>query len=185
MIENREKEWLQLQAIAKQMLENPRLLRKDESNKHFNPILHLWIASSFTPAKHWVFYKPQIQINPQPKPIIREIIWERQMDSSRIFNPLVGLKEGFHIEPTLRVRTIEIEKEIFTKLQNDLAKINIPAFVKDEILGLDGETCGVETLGSYHSAKVFWWSSYPDEWKELVSWFENIRMFLEEEFNDD
>lgn len=184
MTENREKEWLNLLSKATQMLENPRLLPTDRKNKQFNPTLHLWISPSFTPAKHWIFYKPQLQINPQPKPVVREIVWERIKDYERLHNPLVGLKEGFHTEPTFNIKTIEVEKEFFDKLHNDLAKIQITPFIKNEILGLDGEHFGVETLGSYHSAKITWWSSFPEEWRELVDWYEKVRKFLEENFSE-
>lgn len=184
MIEKRENEWLELESRAKRIFENPRLLPKDDATKLFTPILHLWISPTFTPEKHWIFYKPQSQLNPLPKPIIRQLIWERQADFERLNNPLVGLKEGFQTAPTFEIKTVEIEQKNFENLHQQLAEIRFPAFVKDEFLGLDGERFGVETLGSYHSAKVFWWSSYPPEWKELVEWYEKIRKFLEEKFDD-
>lgn len=182
MIEDRENEWQNLQAKAQQMLENPRLLPKDLQIKSFNQTLHLWISPTFTPEKHWIFYTPQPQINPQPRPMVQQIIWQRETDFQRLNDPLIGLQEGFHIEPTFEIKTIEIE--MMKKLRKDLAKIQLPVFIKDEILGLDGEHFGVETLGSYHNAKVTWWSSYPQEWKELVDWYEKVRKFLEEKFND-
>jgi len=184
MIEDREKEWQNLQAKALQMLENPRLLPKDLQIKNFNQTLHLWISPTFTPEKHWIFYTPQPQINPQPKPIVQQIIWQRETDFRRLNDPLIGLQEGFYTEPTFEIKTIEIEKEIFDKIHENLTKIKVLPFVKDEILGLDGEHFGVETLGSYHNAKITWWSSYPQEWKELIEWYEKVRKFLEKEVND-
>lgn len=184
MIEKREEEWQKLEAKALQMLENPRLLPKDETIKHFIPILHLWIAPTFTPHKHWVFCKARPQVNPQPKPIVRQLIWQRNADFQRLNNPLIGLQEGFHIEPTFEIRTIEIDNEKLKNLHEDLTQVQFSAFIKDENLGLDGEHFGVETLDFYHNAKVSWWSSYPEEWKELVNWFEKIRKFLEEEFGE-
>lgn len=184
MTVNREKEWQNLQIKAQQMLDNPRFLPKDETTRKFIPTLHLWLNPTFTPEKHWIFYKPQPQINPQPKPIVQQIIWEKVKDYQRLNNPLIGLKEGFHTEPTFNIKTITVEKEMFDKFHSDLAKIEIPPFVKYEILGLDGEHFGVETLGLYHNAKITWWSSYPKEWQELVNWYEKVRKFLEEKFND-
>lgn len=184
MVEKREKEWRELEAKVRYILNNPRFLPKDETTKQFIPTLRLWIAPSFSSDKHWIFYNPRLQINPQPKPRIRQLIWQKQDDYKRLFDPLAGLKEGFHTEPTFEIKTVEIEKESFDKFNKDLAKIQFPPFIKDEILGLDGERFGVETLGSYHSAKIFWWSSYPEEWKELVNWYEKVKKFLETKFND-
>lgn len=184
MTENREKEWLNLLTKAMQMLDNPRLLPKELQIRQFNQTLHLWISPTFTPEKHWVFYTPQPRLNPQPKPIVRQIIWQKEKDYQRLNNPLIGLKEGFHTEPTFEIKTIEIEKEDFDKIHHELAKIAVTPFIKDEILGLDGEHFGVETLGFYHNAKITWWSSFPNEWEELVDWYEKVRKFLEEKFNE-
>lgn len=184
MIEDREKEWQELESKARQMIDNPSFFPKDETTKQFLPTLHLWISSSFTPDKHWIFYNPRLQLNPQPKPRVKQLIWQKQEDFNRLNNPLIGLQEGFHTEPAFEIKTIEIDKEIFDKLHTNLAKIKVLPFVKDEILGLDGEHFGVETLGSYHNAKITWWTFYPQEWKELVEWYKKVRQFLEKEFYD-
>jgi hypothetical protein len=164
------------------MLDNPRFLPKDFATKHFNPILHLWISPTFAPDKHWVFYKPIQHLNPLPKPIIRQIIWQKQNDYERLHKPLTGLKEGFHIEPSLQINSIEIEQKMLQTWLENLSKINFPAFSIDEHLGLDGERFGIETFGFFNSAKITWWSSYPEEWQEIVTWYEKVRKFLEEKF---
>jgi hypothetical protein len=184
MNESREKEWEELEAKAKQILENPRMLPEDFTAKHFTPVLHVWIAQTFTPETHWVFCKPLPQLNPQPKPIVKEIIWEQQKDSSRLHNPLVGLKEGFHTEPTIKLKKVEIEKDVLKNILDQLSKIQIPPFIEDEFLGRDGITFGVETLGIYQNAKIKWWSVYPDDWKYLAAWFEKTMTFLKEIFKD-
>ena len=76
----------------------------------------------------------------------------------------------------------EVEK--LKKINDKLTEISLPPFIKDEILGLDGEHFGVETLGNYHNARITWWSSFPKEWEELINWFEKIRRFLEEKFSE-
>ncbi len=184
MIESREKELLELEAKAKQMLDSPRLLPNDNTTRNFLPTLHLWISPVFSLDKHWIFYKPRPQINPQPKSFIRQIVWKKDDDFQRLNNPLIGLKEGFHPEPTFEIKTVEIEKEAFEKTHFELAKIHLPAFVQDEFLGLDGEHFGVETLGFYHSAKILWWSSYPKEWQLLIDWFEKTVDFIKKKFDD-
>jgi hypothetical protein len=182
MIEKREKEWQELEQKALQMLENPQLLPKDETTKKGVLTLHLWISPTFTPDKHWFFYKPQPQINPPPKPFVRQMIWQKQNDFQRLNNPLIGLQEGFHAEPTFETKTIEIEKEMLEKLHQQLSEISFPAFASDEILGLDGERFGIETTAFYHQARVSWWSVYPKEWQKLVDWFEKTQEFLEKSF---
>ncbi|MCU0237998.1 MAG: hypothetical protein MUC29_01035 [Pyrinomonadaceae bacterium] len=184
MTENRKKEWQELESKAQQMLDNPRLLPKDLHIKQFNQTLHLWISPTFTPEKHWIFNVPQHQLNPQPKPIVQQIIWQKDKDFQRLNNPLIGLQEGFHTEPTFEIKTIEIEFDFYQKLRSNLSEIQFPPFIKENILGIDGEYFGVKTLDNYHSAKTVWWSDFPKEWKELIDWYEKVRKFLEEKFND-
>lgn len=183
MAENRQKEVRELEQKALRMLENPQLLPNDETTKNFVPTLHLWIAPSFKPDKHWIFYKPHRRLNPPPKPFVRQIIWQKDFDFRRLYDPLTGLKEGFHTEPTFEIKKIEIEKVFFENLNKQLSEISFPAFVEDEMLGLDGEKSGIETLGFYHPARVSWWSVYPKEWQNLVGWFEKTRNYLEAEFS--
>lgn len=173
MTENREDQRQQLEATAQQILDNPRLLPRDFAAKHFNPTLHLWISPTFTPEKHWVFYEPQAQINPQPKPIVRQFIWNERFDF-----------EHLPTEPTFEIKTVEIELEKLRSWQNQLSKISFPAFISEDYNGRDGEIVGIETLNFFHSAKISWWSEYPAEWQNLVDWYEKVRKFLEENFND-
>lgn len=179
MTENREKEWRNLQASAQQMLDNPRLLPKDLQIRQFSQTLHLWISPTFTPEKHWVFNEPQPQINPQPKPIVQQMIWQREADFQRFRNS----PEGFQIEPTFEIETIEIEWEFYRKLRAELSKIQLPPFLDVEMSGRDGEIFGVETLDYFYSGRIIWWSDYPEEWKDLVDWYEKVRKFLEDFFN--
>lgn len=162
------------------MLDNPRLMLKDLQIRQFNQTLHLWISPVFTPEKHWVFNEPQRQINPQPKPIVQQIVWQREADFRRLKN----LPEGFQLEPTFEIKTIEIEWEFYWRIRVELAKIQLPPFLEVEMDGRDGEIFGVETLDLFYSGRITWWSSYPQEWKELVDWYERIRKFLQEKFSN-
>ena len=183
MLENREKEFQELEQKVLRMLENPALLPKDQTTKHFAPTLHLWIAPTFSPDKHWFFYEPHRQLNPPPKPFVRQMIWQKEIDFQRLNDPLTGLREGFHTEPTFEIKKVEIEKEILENLHEQLSEISFPVFVKDEMLGLDGEKRGVETLGFYHQARVSWWSVYPKQWQNIARWFEKTAKYLETEFS--
>jgi hypothetical protein len=178
MTENREKEWQKLQSNAQQMLDNPRLLPKDLQIKHFNQTLHLWISPTFTSEKHWVFNEPQAQLNPQPQPIVQQIIWQREKD----FQSLMSSETNFQAEPTFEIKTIEIDWEFYRKVRANLSKIRLHPFLEGEMSGRDGEMFGVETLDLFYSGRIIWWSEYPQEWQELVDWFEKIRKLLEEKF---
>jgi hypothetical protein len=94
------------------------------------------------------------------------------------------LKEGFHTEPKLEIKAIEITKETFNKIFNDLQQIQFPAFANyGKSVGIDGIRYGIETFDFTHRTNISWWSYYPEEWQSLVDWFENMTKFLEEEFS--
>lgn len=180
MTQNHEKEWRNLQTTAQQMLDNPRLLPKDLQIRQFNQTLHLWISPTFTPEKHWIFYMPQYQLNPQPKPIVQQIIWQRDAD----FQSLRNSTESYQLEPTFEIKPIEIEWEFYRKIRSEISKIQLPPFLNVEMSGRDGEIFGVETLDLFYSGRITWWSDCPQEWRELADWYERVRKFLEEKFND-
>ncbi|NJM54471.1 MAG: hypothetical protein HC846_14505 [Blastocatellia bacterium] len=184
MIESREKEWQKFQATAQQMLDNPRILRKDLQIRQFNQTLHLWISPTFTPEKHWIFNEPQSQINPQPKPIVQQIIWQKDADFQRLRNSEIDWQDDFQLSPTFEIKTVEIEWEFYRKLYSELSKVQLPPFLEVEMSGRDGDICGIETLDYFYSGRIIWWSDYPEEWKDLVDWYEKLRKFLEEKFSN-
>lgn len=56
MVENREKEWQQLEERAMYLLKNPDALSKAEALKTHKLYLRLWQYHSFEPYKVWLIY---------------------------------------------------------------------------------------------------------------------------------
>jgi hypothetical protein len=183
MVENRQEEWQMLESKAMQMLEKPRLLPKDAILKFYEPILRLWIYPSFSPYKVWIFYEPNFRTIALSNLIIREITWDRGKDYERLTNPLTGLKKGFDTEPRFEFKSFEIEKETFDRFFSELKQIEFSAFANYKMIGIDGVTSGIETIGFICNTRISWWSNYPKEWKNLVGWFENTTDFLQGEFS--
>lgn len=184
MIEKREKEWHDLAARAEKMLNNPKLLRTEAILKFYQPILRLWIYPSFEPYEVWTFCEPNFAtIRPTNLKVINAV-WDQNEDYRRLSDPLKGLKEGFHVEPQIDVRSIEITKKTFDEIFFELQKIQFPAFANyRKSVGIDGIRYGVETFDFTHRTKISWWSVYPEEWQSLIDWFEKTTKFLESEFS--
>ncbi|MCD9185604.1 MAG: hypothetical protein LUM44_04170 [Pyrinomonadaceae bacterium] len=180
MRENQDREWENLLTKVTQMLENPRLLPKDLQVKQFSQTLHLWISPTFTPEKHWVFYAPQPQIEPPPKPVVQQIIWQRETDFQLVMNSVTD----FQTEPSFEIKTIEIDREFYRKIRTELSKIKLSPFVEVEMNGRDGEIFGIETLDLFYNGRIVCWSECPNEWQELLDWYEKVRKFLEEKFSE-
>ncbi len=184
MLEKREKEWNELEAKAMKMLENPYLLPKEAILKFYNPVLRLWVYPSFEPYKVWIFSEPNFKTIRLENLKIICAVWDRNEDFLRLDDPLEGLKKGFHTEPKIEVRSIEITKEVFERIFSELKVIRFPAFANyRKSVGIDGVRYGIETFDFTHRTNISWWSVYPEEWQNLVEWFEKTTAYLENEFS--
>lgn len=185
MIENRSEEFQEIESKAMRLLENPNRLPKDAILKCYKQILRLWIYPSFSPYKVWIFNEPDFRTIKPNNIIIRQVIWDRNTDYQRLSNPLEGLKKGFHIEPNLEIKSVEIKKECFDEIFEELKQIQFPAFANyGKTIGIDGISCGIETFDFTHTTNISWWSVYPKEWQNLVEWFEKTTDFLEDKFSN-
>lgn len=184
MIEKREKDWHELAAKAEKLLANPKLLKKEAILKCYKPILRLWIYPSFEPYKVWVFNTPDFKtIQPDDLRVIRAI-WDHNEDYRRLSSPMKGLKEGFHTQPKIAVRSIELSGEVFDGIFSELRQIRFSAFANyGKHIGIDGVRYGIETFDFTHRTNISWWSVYPEEWQNLIDWFERTIDFLETEFS--
>lgn len=183
MFEKRENEWNLLEDKALKMLANIHLLPKDAILRFYRPVLRLWIYPSFEPHQVWFFSEPDFKtINPKTFRIIKAV-WDRNEDYKRLSNPFKGLREGFGSEPKIEVSSIEIEREFFENLFNDLQTIPFPAFANyRKSIGIDGVRSGIETFDFTHRTTISWWSIYPTEWQKIVDWFEKTVDSIEKKF---
>ena len=185
MIERCEKEWSELENKAFELLRSFRLLSKKEVSKLYNPMLRLWIYPSFQPYQVWYFCEPHFKAAHLKNFKIIGAIWDRNEDYRRLSDPLKGLKEGFEAEPRIEVSSIEIEREFFEKIFDELKQIQFPAFANyRKSIGIDGVRSGIETFDTTHKTSISWWSVYPDEWQNIIDWFEKTVDLIEEKFND-
>ena len=166
-----------------QMLDNPEFLPKDSAFNFWNPILRLWVYPSFEPYKVWIFYEANYRTIKLTDIFIRQVVWDRESDYERLLNPLEGLKRGFNTQPKIESKSLKVKAKVFEELFTSLQKIDFPAFANyNNSFGIDGVRCGIEAIESTHKTSIAWWSSYPDEWKDIIEWFENTKNFLKRTF---
>ncbi|HEY8563547.1 MAG TPA: hypothetical protein VIL74_24425 [Pyrinomonadaceae bacterium] len=184
MIAKREKEWQELESKARKSLSNLDLLPKGVILKFYAPVLRLWTYPSFEPYKVWIFSEARFQtIRVRNLKIIRAV-WDQNEDYRRLCFPLEGLKKGFHTDPSIVVQSIERTPEVFDRIFAELKRIQFPAFANyEKSIGIDGVRYGIETFDFTHQTNISWWSVYPEEWQDLVDWFEKTVDFLETEFS--
>lgn len=167
-----EKEWTDLAEKARRAIDNPLLLPVDQATKHFSAVLHLWVQPTFTPERHFVFYEPNRNLNPLPKPILRKVEWNRESDLARVRNGELDFG------PTFSYRTAEIEWEELRRVTKRLATISFPPFEDADISGRDGDNFGVQNFGLFQSARVVWWSEFGESWSGIARWHAETMEFI-------
>ena len=183
-MEKREEEFAELENRAKWILENPEALQESRNRKSRRKVISLWHHPAFGLYRLWVLYD-----NIEPEELegfcLLTVTWDRPFDVQRLrIDPMKGLKEGFHTGPTISSSETTLPKNKVNELLNKLRKLSIPAFVKNDSLGLDGEIYGIEVASVVASAKVSWWCEGPDEWRDLAQVAtELINVFTEHDKN--
>jgi hypothetical protein len=131
----------------------------------------LWRDPSFGLPRSWsVFHDDTAWL-------VRRMTWDRPSDYARIIaDPLRGLREGFHPQPTIEVRDRPLAPDAVAAHLSAGRAISIPVVsVPHGITILDGETRG------YEDDRVrLAWSAVPEPWKALDAWVRETMAWLEQ-----
>ena len=174
-MEARHLEWSELEARAAFLLEHPAELPGQEELGRCRCELRLWHHPSFDPYTVWSIYQSR---KDEQHSLLNQVVWDRPNDVEQMFNPMEGLKQGFHTTPTLRAQTVKILREGVKSRMAELERISLPAFVQNHPFGLDGETFGIASGTGFVNAQVSWWEEGPTEWQELVNWFHDTTRYF-------
>lgn len=105
--------------------------------------------------------------------VIHEVIWDKSFDSNRFFNPLAGLKHGWHTEPTIITRTIPIDLQ-FNLLMEKGRKLKLP----HEDINIRGIVLdGISWILKFSGVGVTW-NVHVEAWLPLINWAESVYSFL-------
>lgn len=175
MIEQRWSEWAALEQSARAYLAAPHTIPAAAPLDRWRWCLRLWHHPSFTPSRSWTVYQPH---DPrQPRTLLRQVTWDRPTDAHRFSDPLAGLQEGFHPQPTVGVRDRPIDPATFANRLAALRSMSIPVFATTGAITLDGETFGVALADP--GASVTWRSQAPASWAQLIDWASESRTWLD------
>ncbi len=180
-VERREREWSDLQNRALYLLENVEQLAPREPIRGLHPVLRLWVYPSYESYTAWTIFRTIPNAAPELT-IVRLSAWDRPFDSRRLREPLEGAKNGFSTEPTFEVRDAVLSPEDVAKLHLE-RKFTISLTTARDVVGLDGTSSGLHTYGFLGGVRLSWWQNGPQEWRELITWSAEIRMFLTELFS--
>lgn len=173
--EQREPEFRALEKLAMGYLRSPQSIPKADDIVGWRFCLRLWHYPSFCEYRAWGLFQLHERGNRQVRSLVRQVTWDQQSDAKRLFQPIIGLEQGFHCQPTMEVRDRPIDTDELSVRLDELNGISFPAFATRGI-GIDGETYGIEYPN--HGASVEWWCEGPDSWSGLTSLASSVRNWL-------
>jgi hypothetical protein len=176
-IENRQSEFYELRRRAIILLERADRNEPQDPIRKLQPQFCLWHYPAFSAHKSWTVFKSRSQ---HSQGVVREASWDILADSARLSDPLVGLKQGFHTNPTVVVRDGKLPDDEFSSLIEQGRRLNIPLIGIEQRMGLDGETSGIELFG-FDRVRLEWWCEGPKEWRALTDWVMKFRGFLSDQ----
>jgi len=175
--ENRGHEFLEVERLAVSYMKHPHEMPKAQSLAAWKPIVLLWDFPSFRPYRSWGIFQRRERRASKDLSLVRQITWDRGADAERLSNPLTGLREGFHVQPTLEVRDRPLDTARLERFLDELRSISFPAFCAQGF-GIDGDIFGVAY--PQLSLSVEWWCEGPASWEALTHWAYTMREWLSE-----
>src|SRR5262245_37055394 len=157
-MENRESEFYELRRRAIILLEGACRIEPQDPVRNLPPQFRLWHYPAFSAHKSWTIFKSRSQ---NSQSVVREVTWDFPADSARLADPLVGLKQGFHTNPTVVVRDGKLPDDEFSSLIEQGRRLNIPLIGIEERVGLDGLSSGIELFG-FDRVRLEWWCEGPN-----------------------
>jgi hypothetical protein len=181
-MENRPEERAELEARGLHALEHPEPPEPREWGQRFAPIVRLWRYPAFGAYTAWTLFAvtPRPGDREEPEVVhIREVTWDRPYDMGRFADPLEGVRRGFRAPPTIRERDGELPEGEWRAWRDGMARVAIPLVGVEGVVGLDGETFGIETYDGFNVFRLGWWCDGPREWWPFVRAVGRLREMME------
>jgi len=167
---------------ARRALEHAEELAPKIGVRRFDERWRLWQYSSFSPWHSWTLFLLW-EGNDLHRAVAREVFWNMPADCHRLSDPLEGVRAGFHSQPTLSVRDVELStSEVVSQIEAG-RRIAVPLVSFRGGMGLDGTSWGLGIQEGLRALRLEWWENGPDAWAEATRWAGELRLFLQTAFD--
>ncbi|MBZ0316043.1 MAG: hypothetical protein K8L91_06470 [Anaerolineae bacterium] len=171
-IEARQAEFALLQQKAYAALED---IIPSSKTSHF--LMRLSIYPAFFKYVSWVIFESH-------NLFVRQVIWNRPGDFYRFFDPMEGLRKGWHTTPTLSVAEKKIDESVFYPLFNQAHQILVPK--TERSMAIDGEAWYLHVPSSFEN-RILDWNAVgcktESNWQPLTEWAKKLHEFFLAVFN--
>jgi hypothetical protein len=108
--------------------------------------------------------------------LVRRVHWQYVFDGQRFSNPMMGLKHGFHITPTMHVAEYPVDVNRLERLIEEARQIDVPLDIQHPVT-LDGEPWVLQVPGAFGDRQLKW-NGTRVEWKPIIEWAYRLRFLL-------
>jgi hypothetical protein len=179
MTDDQETIWAELEALAQRRLEHPKDLEPREPIRRYSSLWRLWHFPAFGRQTTWTILTPGRKTPADAAPMVREVSWERTADHRRVFDPIEWAKSGFNRQPGLDIRDAFLPVDALQRLREEGSRLAVPIIVETKVVGVDGESFGLETYEFSPFVRVQWWCAGPAEWRHFTDWVGSLRAFVQ------
>ncbi len=152
-------EWRRLEKQAKATLE-----RRPE-RQGFRSECHAVVLACFEDCPAYTLMVPEG--NDSRLPCGVERVWRRRTDLAKCHDPIIRLRHGPQLEPTIEEQEVPLAREPVDEILAPAADLKVPARPPLKSVGIDGVTY-VPLFGElFLAARFRWWGEPPSGWEGL------------------
>jgi hypothetical protein len=108
---------------------------------------------------------------PSPRSSLRPVgvrrIWRRKDDLAKFESPVIRLRYGPKLEPTIEESEAVLERSVIERLLSVANGMRVSARPEQMHWGTDGDSYVLEFPGSFLSSRFRWWGEPPSGWEPL------------------
>ena len=159
MVSEFHEQWRALESAARAALTRS-AVRDDLQAK-----CHCVFLPSFEDCRAYTVLLPSPR-SPLPPLGVRRV-WRRKMDLAKFESPVMRLRYGPKLEPTVEENEAGLEREVIEMLLGAASSMSVPAHPEQPQWGADGEAYVLDFPGSFLSSQFRWWGEPPSGWETL------------------
>lgn len=142
--------------------------------QHEKLIVHISAKPAFDNYIFWLVCAD----NEQTEFTAKRLLWDRQFDKRRFFDPMAGLKYGWSIAPTIIEKIATLPAADVRNLLAEARSIPVPELTPSKSIVLDGTRWSVSVAQAFGNQPRTW-NVEPPEWRSLTEWTVRFVRFLD------
>jgi hypothetical protein len=171
MVSEFHEQWQALESAATAALTKPAV------RDNVRARCHCVFLPSFEDCRAYTVLLPSQTSSLPPLGVRR--VWRRTGDLAKFESPMIRLRYGPKLEPTMEESEAPLERAVVQALLGAASSMRIPAHPEQAQWGADGESYVLEFPGSFLSSGFRWWGDPPPEWEVLRELHANVARAVE------